>query len=62
MRVMHTTVWVSAAILLGTAGPARAASRTVADAARGADAAAVRALLQQRADPNVPQPDGTTAL
>src|SRR5262245_37957374 len=42
------------------AGPAAAAS--VADAVKRADKTAVRALLQQRADVNVPEPDGSTAL
>lgn len=73
MRVVHTTVWMGAAVLLGAvflgttglaaaAGLAGTANRTLADAAREADTTAVRALLQQRADPNVPHPDGTTAL
>jgi uncharacterized protein len=34
----------------------------VADAAMRADKAAVRTLIQQKADVNVPQPDGATAL
>src|SRR5438105_11084772 len=34
----------------------------VADAAMSKNAAAVRALIQQKANVNAPQPDGTTAL
>jgi len=34
----------------------------LADAARRMDRPAVHALLRQKADPNLPQPDGTTAL
>ena len=34
----------------------------LADAVEKKDKAAVRALLKQRIDVNVPQPDGTTAL
>ena len=34
----------------------------VADAAMRGDKAAVRTLIQQKADVNVPQPDGATAL
>jgi ankyrin repeat protein len=35
---------------------------SVVDAVKKADKAAIRALLQQRADVNAPEPDGTTAL
>jgi len=34
----------------------------VADAAMKGDKAAVRTLIQQKADVNAPQPDGATAL
>jgi ankyrin repeat protein len=44
------------------AATARAADLRVVDAARAKDAAAVRTLISQRADVNVPQPDGATAL
>ena len=43
-------------------GLAHAASSEVADAAARGDRAAVRALLQRKADVNGPQVDGTTAL
>jgi ankyrin repeat protein len=49
------------AALLGTAGPADAAS-PIADAAMNGDAAAVRQLIEQRADVNAAQADGATAL
>jgi ankyrin repeat protein len=39
-----------------------AADERVVQAARSGDAAAVRALIEQRADVNVPEVDGTTAL
>lgn len=44
------------------ASDALAADSRVALAARNGDAAAVRALVQQRADVNAPEVDGTTAL
>ncbi len=37
-------------------------TRPVIDAARKSDTALLRALLQKRADPNIAEPDGTTAL
>src|SRR5499425_2895620 len=39
-----------------------AGASDVADAAMNKNAAAVRTLIQQKADVNAPQPDGTTAL
>src|ERR1700751_2767631 len=39
-----------------------AATGDVADAAMKKNAAAVRTLIQQKANVNAPQPDGTTAL
>ena len=51
------------AIPLLAAGPiARGADAPLADAAERSDRAAVRALLDRRADINQPQPDGMTAL
>ena len=41
---------------------AQAADAPLADAAEGKDSAAVRALLEKRADVNAPQADGMTAL
>lgn len=50
-------------LLLGGAAPLETPVETpVADAAQANDAAQVRALLQQGADVNAPQPDGLTAL
>ncbi len=50
-------------LLLGGAAPLEAPVETpVADAAQANDMAQVRALLQQGADVNAPQPDGLTAL
>lgn len=60
MRVRNT-----AAVCLGmlaAALTARAADSPVADAVMNGDRAAVRALLQRKADVNAPQPDGATAL
>ena len=56
---------LSSALTLGVAFSASnvlAADARVAQAARSGDAAAVRALIQQRADVNAPEADGTTAL
>ncbi len=50
---------LAAALMLAAAGPPEA---PVADAAMRGDAAAVRALLEQGADPNEAQGDGMTAL
>jgi ankyrin repeat protein len=50
-----------AALLLG-ATVAHAATAEVADAAMRGDRDAVRSALARRADVNVPQIDGTTAL
>lgn len=44
------------------AGPAAAAGSDVADAAMRGDHAGLRALLEQRADVDAPQADGSTAL
>src|SRR5712672_2153792 len=44
------------------AGAAAAEPPALLDAARSADTAALRALLQKKVDVNVSEPDGTTAL
>jgi uncharacterized protein len=49
-------------LLLLTASVAVAATADVADAARRGDRAAVQAALTRKADVNLAQPDGTTAL
>src|SRR5262244_3199614 len=41
---------------------ARAHDSQLADAVKGEDATAVRALLRQKVDVNIPQADGATAL
>src|SRR5439155_19939444 len=52
-----------AAVLLSTVGAVGAGpNAALADAAEKMDRAAIRALLQQRADGNAPQADGMTAL
>jgi len=48
--------------LLSWPAAAAAGDSAVADAVRAGDATGLRALLQQKADVNVPQVDGTTAL
>src|SRR5436190_19652625 len=57
---MRFTCAVLSAILLPAA--AFGADTRLADAAMHEDSAAVRALLQQKADVNATLPDGTTAL
>jgi ankyrin repeat protein len=53
----------AAALVMCVAGAARAAGRSdVADAVMKGDKAALRTLLQQKADVNAPQIDGATAL
>src|SRR5262245_62722141 len=57
IRAMLSVLLALALAALGTAdGPA------LIDAAKNADAAAVRALVQKKADVNAAEPDGTTAL
>src|SRR2546428_6871371 len=54
---------VAAALMMCVAGAGRAAGRSdVADAVMKGDKAALRTLLQQKADVNAPQIDGATAL
>jgi uncharacterized protein len=55
------SIWI--AVLACVVGSAAAAGRSdVADAAMRRDKAALRALLQRKADVNVPQVDGATAI
>src|ERR1700674_2877615 len=61
MSVRHLVGICGAVVLLAVAGLS-AAKSDVADAVMKGDRAAVRALLQQRADVNAPQADGATAL
>jgi ankyrin repeat protein len=53
--------WITALLAVASLGAAPADGRLIEAVKRG-DHPAVRALLQRRADPNVPEPDGTTAL
>ena len=67
MRIHHQLntirVIVAMAALLVVSGSAAAAGKSdVADAAMKGDTAALRALVQQKADVNAPQVDGATAL
>ena len=52
----------SCVVVLLAAGFGNAAGSAVADAAMRRNTTALRSLLQQKADVNVPQPDGATAL
>ena len=56
------SVLAAALVALVSASAAAAAKSPVADAAMKGDKAALRALLQQKADVNAPQVDGATAL
>jgi uncharacterized protein len=58
----HLRAGLCAGLLLLTAVAAAAATADVADAAKRGDRAAVQAALARKADVNLPQPDGTTAL
>ncbi len=58
---MKKLAFCCAALILGSR-LAYAATSDAADAVQRRDAAAVRALLQKKADVNAPQNDGTTAL
>ena len=57
----HLSCFLILLLCLSTTGRAQSANPLV-DAARRGDREAVRALLRTRADVNVPQADGTTAL
>ena len=60
---IRNTVGCATIALLCVAGAASAAGKSdVADAASKGDKAAVRTLIQQKADVNAPQVDGATAL
>ena len=60
---MRRPIILCAFATLFTAGFSFASGRSdVADAAMKSDKAAIRALLQQKADVNVAQADGATAL
>src|SRR3989442_1022516 len=60
-RVLGVVVLLLAAGVPNLAGAA-SQQQPLIEAAKRGDAAAVRTLLQQKADPNAAEPDGTTAL
>lgn len=53
---------ICAMVLLASAAAMAAGRSDVADAAMRGDKAAIRTLIQQKADVNAPQPDGATAI
>src|SRR4051812_1572174 len=62
MSIRHVLGYATLALLC-SAGAATAATKSpVADAASKGDRAAIRTLIQQKADVNAPQVDGATAL
>src|SRR5258705_2980060 len=62
MRTQQHTGWLTI-LIVGLAAAGHAATRSdVADAVMKGDKAALRALLQKKADLNAPQVDGATAL
>ena len=62
MRLKVMGGCVAGLLLCVSRTDAAVAPASVVDAVKKADKAAVRALLQKRADVNAPEPDGTTAL
>jgi ankyrin repeat protein len=67
MRVTLHGSWIgvlllSTGSLAAAAGPAAPMDTSLASAVRSANKAAVRALIQKKADVNLPDPDGTTPL
>ena len=62
MTHMRLFALAAAFVLLAGNAPAVAADARLVDAVKRADAAAVRALLAERVDPNAPQADGSTPL
>src|SRR5437899_11964193 len=67
MRVTLHGSWIgvlllSTSSLAAAAGPAAPMDTSLASAVRSANKAAVRALIQKKADVNLPDPDGTTPL
>lgn len=59
---MRFALACSAVLVVIATAPAFAGANDVADAAMRRDRAAIRTLLQKKADVNAPQTDGTTAL
>ena len=53
---------VAGLLLCVSSADAAVAPSSVAEAVKRADKAAIRAMLQKRADVNAPEPDGSTAL
>src|SRR6267142_552618 len=62
MKTRSMVSWLMLVLCVVLQGTAYGAGANAADAAQRKDAAALRALVKQRADVNAAQPDGTTAL
>jgi uncharacterized protein len=62
MKLIRFSRWTAVALLSVGSAFGAAVSAPVADAAEAGDKVAVQALIQKKADVNVPQVDGTTAL
>ena len=62
MRLNGLSGCVVGVLLSVSSTDAAVAPASMAEAVKKSDKAAIRALLQKRADVNVPEPDGSTAL
>ena len=62
MNVERVRGWMIAVVIAGHAVALAASDRPLVEAVKNQDKSAVRALLDERADVNAPQPDGATAL
>jgi Ankyrin repeats (3 copies)/Ankyrin repeat len=62
MRMGQTRCWMVATFFCVSPLLAAGADARISDAARAGNTAAVRALLKQKVDVNLPGPDGATAL
>src|SRR5262245_31789108 len=62
MKAKFLRGWFCVLLLPAMSFAATPASTTVVDAVKNADKAALKTLLQQKANVKLPEPDGTTAL
>ena len=62
MNVERVGGWMIAVVIAGHAVALAASDGPLVEAVKNQDKSAVRALLDERADVNAPQPDGATAL
>src|SRR5688500_6669511 len=62
MRLINRWGWLALVLLCVATFHVLGADTRLIDAAKKADKATLRALLQQRVDVNAPEPDGTTPL